>query len=136
MNFDMTITIGSIINLLSFIIATIFLVIRVSKFTSTIERRIDKLDTTLINQQAYVLKLESVTKADIVRLEEMGKSCYVKAVLKTHDDKISEIEKNQIELRAELPLQLEAIRKDINDLSIEVKGMRKDIANRRKTDGI
>jgi len=142
---EMTFTIGNIFTLITLIITLGVFIWKIGRFTSSMERRMDKLDSTIINQtdsilrvetitKAEVLRVETVTKSDIARLEALDEKCYTKVKIKEHDFKIVELGNNQIELRAQLPLQLEAIRKEIGDLSNEIKELRTDIANRRKED--
>jgi len=130
----MTFTIGNIFTLITLIITLGVFIWKIGRFTSSMERRMDKLDSTIINQTDSILRVETVTKSDIARLEALDEKCYTKVKIKEHDFKIVELGNNQIELRAQLPLQLEAIRKEIGDLSNEIKELRTDIANRRKED--
>ena len=146
MSFEMTVTLGNIINILSLLVTVLIIAYRagtftsdiktqIGAFTSAIERRIDRLEITITNQQQEVTKLEKVTRDDISKLQAQYDNCYVKKEIETQSNKIDGIEKQQVTLRAQLPLQLETIRKEIETLSTEVKGLRTDMAHRRKTNG-
>lgn len=134
MTFEMSITLGSLINILGMMITLLLLVVKITRFTVAFERRIDKLEMTINAQGDYVQRLESVTKADLARLDAMNEKCYVKELIKEHDKDIDNIEKSQVSLRAQLPLQISAMQASITELSTEVKGLRADIAARRATD--
>lgn len=135
MGFEMTITFGSIINILSLFITVLLVVYKFGRYNVAMESRMDRLEMLITNQSKEVIKLENATKLDVQRLESTYENCYVKVVVKEHENKIGDIEKQQVTLRAQLPLQLETIRKEIEVLGNEVKGLRSDIAHRRKENG-
>ena len=134
LDYNPSITAGSIINLVSLILTIATLIYKISRFTSTIERRIDRLELTLQNNTDNLNRIENATKLDVARLEGMNENCYVKKRVEDIDLTIDTIKTNQTKLRAELPHQLASIETQLTELRKEVQGMRSDIAIRRKND--
>jgi len=107
----------------------------IKELSITLNNEVEKLKVALQIQTKELSLFQVAAKSDIARLEEMNKSCYVKNLVTVQDKRIGDIERFQIEQKAQLPLQLETIRKNIEDLAVEVKGIRVDIAGRKKSDG-